>query len=93
MMGKLNNNVFLYSFAFILFNCSYKVYTVTPQNEVQALLLKSLESSDAYDFWSEVRKPGHATTVMVSPTEQDSFKSFLENYGIPYETLIEDVEM
>lgn len=68
------------------------MYTVTPQNDVQALLLKSLESVDAYDFWAEVRKPGHASTVMVSPSEQNNFKSFLENYRIPYETLIEDVE-
>lgn len=68
------------------------MYTVTPQNDVQALILKSLEATDAYDFWSEVRRPGLATTVMVTPDEQEHFKSLLENYGIPYETLIEDVQ-
>lgn len=71
---------------------SYKVYTVTPQNEVQALLLKSLEDVDAYDFWSDVRKPGYPSTVMVSPSEQENFKTFLTKYGVPYETLIEDVQ-
>lgn len=80
----------LYLYKYLL--CSYKVYRVTPQNEVQGLLLKSLEVADKYDFWTEVRKPGLPSTVMVSPSEQGSFKSFLENYGIPYETLIENVQ-
>lgn len=73
------------------FSPSYKVYEVQHQNDLQGMLLKSLEHND-YDFWSEIRKPGYPTTIMVSPGEQSSFEAFLVKYGIPYRTTIEDVE-
>lgn len=68
------------------------MYKVTPKNDVQALLLKSFEINEDYDFWSELRRPGHDTSIMVAPNAQESFKGFLDDNGIPYETVIENVE-
>lgn len=68
------------------------MYTVTPQNDAQTQSLQFMKHLDAYDFWTEVRRPGHATAVMVAPKEQANFKLFLQDYKIKYETLIDNVQ-
>lgn len=77
----------------LMFHHSYKVYKVSPLNDIQALLIKTFEGNDEYDFWSSPRRAGHDTTVMVTPSEQENFKSILNSYEIPYKTLIENVEV
>lgn len=68
------------------------MYDVTPQNEQQADILKTFKDSDDFDFWSELRKPGYATTIMISPEAQDRFIATLEANQLQYENVIEDVE-
>lgn len=76
----------------LMFHHSYKVYKVSPLNDVQALLIKALEDNDAYDFLSGPRRAGHDSTVIVTPNEQENFKSILNHYEIPYKKLTENVE-
>lgn len=70
----------------------YKVYEVTPSAEEQVALLQPLTLNDDFDFWSDLRKPGYKTTIMVSPEAQESFTKLLQESDIANEVVIEDVE-
>lgn len=66
------------------------MYDVTPtKNQVHHL--REWENRDGIDFWSSLRV-GHPARIMVSPDEEKSFKTFLENFSIANELTIPDVE-
>lgn len=62
------------------------------QNEEQAQVLKAFENNAQVDFWSEIRKAGGATTIMVSPAAQGIFTRILNENNMHFEVTIEDVE-
>lgn len=68
------------------------MYDVTPQKEIQMDILRIFEDNQDFDFWSELRRPGYATTIMVSPNVHDEFLAILDANEIPHEMIIEDVE-
>lgn len=70
----------------------YKVFKVTPQTTEHGKLLEPFQENEEFDFWSELRKPGYPADIMVSPSAQQMFISFLQSHNIPYELTIEDVE-
>lgn len=65
---------------------------MTPQSDQDVNLLKTLENNEEFDFWSELRRPGDATTIMVSPAVHDLFISLLDKNQIAYKNIITDVE-
>lgn len=76
----------------MFFLCRYKVYGVIPSTEEQAALLQPLTLNHEFDFWSDLRRPGYKTSIMVSPEAQESFTKLLQENNIPYELEIQDVE-
>lgn len=70
----------------------YKVFKVTPQTEKHGKLLEPFQENEEFDFWSELRKLGYPANIMVSPSAQQMFISFLQSHNIPHELTIEDVE-
>lgn len=71
---------------------NYKVYRATPTNKQQLQLLKDLESSGAYSFWSEVGRVNNPVDIMVPPHLQADFREIAALSGIPTELFMQNVQ-
>ncbi|XP_053685315.1 carboxypeptidase B-like [Sabethes cyaneus] len=72
---------------------NYKLYLVRPETRAQLVLLEN-GLSDAHqevDFWSQP-SIGRESSVMVSPTADDSFQALLRFHNISYELRSQDVQ-
>ncbi|XP_060520849.1 uncharacterized protein LOC132698674 [Cylas formicarius] len=73
----------------------YKTYEVIPASLEQVEFLSELEYDDQFDFWSDLRRPGFATVIMVEPKAQDEFEKRLSDFqetGLVYKIIVENVE-
>lgn len=72
--------------------CSYKVYRLEPLGKQQLEMLGNLRNGKNLDFWTPLRRDGHAVDIMINPEQQKWFVDLLEKNHIRYKTLIDDVE-
>lgn len=73
----------------IIFN-SYKVWSISPEDEQQRGAILDWENVEGIDFWD--RKSNRPLRVMVAPATQDEFVDFLEANNISNEITVENVE-
>ncbi|XP_001856173.2 carboxypeptidase B [Culex quinquefasciatus] len=70
---------------------NYKLYDVAPTSMDQLSMFQEVQDDFELDFWSapNLRK---STPVMVSPTADDSFRKFLQQYNITHQLSNENVQ-
>lgn len=71
---------------------NYKVYRVTPKNAQQLQVLRDLEATGGYSFWSEVGRINNRVDIMVPPHLHADFKDVAALSGIPIELFMENVQ-
>jgi len=68
----------------------HRVLRVNVEGESQANLLLALEQGGGFDFWTEVR-PSHPVDIRVSPATEAQLVSWLEQQGLDWTVMIQDV--
>lgn len=71
---------------------NYKVFRVTPKNEEQVKVLKDLEATGGYSYWSEVGGVKNPVDIMVPPHLLADFKDVVESTGIFSELFMNNVQ-
>ena len=69
----------------------FSVLRTSPLNPEQSLSLHELDSSEEFQFWKSPRT-GAGADIMASPDKIDDLKKILNELGINFETMVEDVE-
>jgi len=69
----------------------YKVFRTGRLNKTNADLLHEVRLSSGLDFWTEPRV-GQQTDIMSSPELESSVTNWLDNNGITYYTMVQDVQ-
>jgi len=69
----------------------YKVFRTSPLNATNAELLRDIRLSSNLDFWSEPGV-GRQADIMSPPELEDSVTAWLNKMGIPYHTMVKDVQ-
>merc|ERR1719391_835888 len=69
----------------------YKVFRTNRLNITNVDLLHEIQLSSGLDFWKEP-SPGRQADIMTPPELEESVTAWLDKNGIPYHTMIEDVQ-
>ena len=69
----------------------FKVLRTQHLNMTTAKLLRELQMQDQLDFWQDPMI-GRSADIMASPEMLSNLQQFLNEYGIHYTVMIEDVE-
>lgn len=70
----------------------YKVYTVLPINAGHIDILKTLQQSRKYNFWTEIQTVGRAVDVMLPPEQTENFLDIVSSHKIPNTLMIHNVQ-
>ena len=68
----------------------HKVVRAKVEDEAQASALHQLSEIGIYDFWTEA-VPGRSVDIRTSPEETEQLGVWLEQHGITWSVMIEDV--
>merc|ERR1719158_270023 len=68
----------------------YQVLRAQVDNEAQAELMLALDTEGTFDFWSEVGL-GRPVDVMTAPESRQTLEAWLEEAGIQWSVMVEDV--
>ncbi|XP_059099359.1 carboxypeptidase B-like [Tigriopus californicus] len=68
----------------------FQVLRVTVDNTEHLRIVRSLEQTNQYDFWSEARIG--FTDIMAAPTKVIHLQHELEHFGLEYSVMVEDVQ-
>lgn len=71
---------------------NYSVHSFLPANSKHLRLLQSLQNTEDYQFWSQIKGVGLAVDVMVPPHKIVDFQNFASSNAIPTTVLIENVQ-
>jgi len=69
----------------------YKVFRTSRLNTTNAKVLREIQHTDGLDFWKEPA-PGRQADFMIPPEHEESVTSWLDKNGIPYHTMVKDVQ-
>jgi len=69
----------------------YKVFRTSRLNATNADLLREVQLDSGLDFWKEP-SPGRQADIMTPPELEESVTAWLDKNGIPYHTMVEDVQ-
>lgn len=68
------------------------MYSVTPTTLNHESYLQLLQKNSQFDFWSDGWQLNQNVDVMVSAEAQSLFERQLQDYGVEYSVIIDNVE-
>lgn len=101
MIAKLSTSILIFLVVLVVNTSSeyvsyknQKVYKLHPENEEQVELLRKLQDTKGYSFWTlfDYVKVGREVRVMVDAKEELEFISFMKNVGLDATKTVDDVQ-